>query len=158
TVDMWTDPNPYVLSIDNVTVSTLAVDNSFTVAGAGPLTVSSPGVLNNDTEVFGGNLAAVLISGPTNGTLNSLNPNGGFTYTPTNTAGYDSFVYQANDGANNLGQATVSITHTLQSQTITFGPLTNQTYGNSPFALTATASSGLAVSYVISSGPATVTN
>ncbi len=158
TLDMWTDPSQYVLSVDNVTVSTLAVDNSYTVAGAGPLSVPSPGVLSNDTEVFGGNLAAVLISGPTNGTLSSLNPNGGFTYTPTNTAPYDSFTYQANDGANNLGLATVSIVHTLQSQTITFGSLANKTYGNAPFALTATASSGLPVAYSISSGPATVTN
>jgi hypothetical protein len=157
-VDMWTDPTPYILSIDNVTVSTLAVDNSYTVAGAGPLTVPSPGVLSNDTEVLGGNLAAALVSGPTNGTLNSLNPNGGFTYTPTNTAAYDSFSYQANDGTNNLGFATVSITHTLQSQTITFGSLASQTYGNAPFVLTATASSGLPVGYSISSGPATVTN
>ena len=55
-VDMFTYPTPYVLSVDNVTVSTLAVDNSYTVNGAGPLSVSSPGVLANDTEVFGGNL------------------------------------------------------------------------------------------------------
>lgn len=33
------------------------------------------------------------------------------------------------------------------SQTITFGPLLAKTYGNAPFALTATASSGLPVSY-----------
>jgi hypothetical protein len=157
-IDMWTYPSPYVLSVDNVTVSTLAVDNNYTVTGAGPLIVSSPGVLANDTEVFGGNLAAALVSSPTNGTLNSLNPNGGFTYTPTNSATYDSFTYQANDGSTNLGTATVSITHIVQGQTITFGALTNQTYGNAPFALTATASSGLPVSYSIQSGPATVTN
>jgi len=34
-----------------------------------------------------------------------------------------------------------------QNQTITFGPLSNVTYGDAPFALTATASSGLTVTY-----------
>ena len=157
-LDMWTYPSSYVMSVDNVTVSTLVVDNSFTVNGAGPLIVSAPGVLGNDTEVFGGNLAAAVVGSPTNGILNSLNPNGGFTYTPTNSALYDSFTYQANDGGSNLGTATVSITHISQSQTITFGSLANKTYGNAPFAVSATASSGLPVSFSIQSGPATVTN
>ncbi len=42
-----------------------------------------------------------------------------------------------------------------QSQTITFNPLSNQTYGAADFALTATASSGLSVSYT-ATGNATV--
>src|SRR5262249_5958247 len=42
------------------------------------------------------------------------------------------------------------------NQTITFGALANKTYGDAPFALGATASSGLTVSYSILSGPATV--
>ncbi len=42
------------------------------------------------------------------------------------------------------------------SQTITFGPLSNKTYGDAPFTLSATASSGLAVSFSVVSGPATV--
>ena len=42
-------------------------------------------------------------------------------------------------------------------QTITFGPLPSTTLGDPPFALTATASSGLPVTYDIVSGPATVT-
>ncbi len=157
-LDMWTYPLQYVMSVDNVTVSTLVVDNSFTVNGAGPLVVSAPGVLGNDTEVFGGNLTAALVGSPTNGVLNSLSPNGGFTYTPTNSNPYDSFTYQANDGSTNLGTATVSITHISQSQTITFGSLPTKTYGNAPFALSASASSGLPVSFSIQSGPATVTN
>lgn len=37
-----------------------------------------------------------------------------------------------------------------QNQTITFGALSNVTYGDAPFALTATASSGLTVSYISS--------
>ncbi|WP_263373831.1 beta strand repeat-containing protein [Granulicella aggregans] len=57
-------------------------------------------------------------------------------------------------------QASASTAQTLtiakSAQTITFGTLGNQTYGAAPFALTATASSGLAVTYSLT-GPATVT-
>jgi hypothetical protein len=42
------------------------------------------------------------------------------------------------------------------TQTIGFGPLANQTLGSPAFALSATASSGLAVSFSIVSGPATL--
>ena len=41
-------------------------------------------------------------------------------------------------------------------QTITFGALTNKSYGDPPFALSATASSGLPVTFTNLSGPATV--
>ena len=159
-VDMFTYPASYVMSVDNVTASTLVVDNNYTVVGGGPTNVSSPGVLGNDTEVYGGTLTAALVGSPTNGTV-SLNPSGGFTYTPTNGAPYDSFSYQATDnsGATSLGTATVSITHTLLSQNISFGPLTNRTYGAAPFTLNASASpSSLPVSFNVQSGPATITN
>src|SRR5206468_12908216 len=49
-----------------------------------------------------------------------------------------------------------SFTVAKASQTITFGPLPNKTYGDPPQTLNATASSGLAVSFSIVSGPATV--
>jgi CSLREA domain-containing protein len=45
---------------------------------------------------------------------------------------------------------------TGESQSISFGALANQTYGASPVALTATASSNLPVSFAIISGPATI--
>ena len=41
-------------------------------------------------------------------------------------------------------------------QTITFGPLSNKTHEAPPFTVSATASSGLAVSFSIVSGPATI--
>ena len=157
-VDMWTDfITTYVLTVDDYTVSTLAVDNSYAVTGTNTLNVSSPGILANDTEVAGGTLSASLVNGPTNGTL-SLNANGGFTYVFTNSAPYDSFSYLGVDGSTNIGTATVSITHSLLSQTISFGSLPNKTYGNAPFGLSASASSGLPVAFSIVSGPAVVTN
>jgi parallel beta-helix repeat protein len=45
-----------------------------------------------------------------------------------------------------------------KSQAITFPTIGDKVYGSSPFALNATASSGLAVSYRVVSGPATISN
>ncbi len=57
--------------------------------------------------------------------------------------------------------ATVSRTFTVatapkQNQNITFAPLANKTFGDAPFTLAATASSGLPVSFAVLSGPATI--
>jgi hypothetical protein len=43
------------------------------------------------------------------------------------------------------------------NQTIAFGPLADQAYGTAPFSLSATASSGLTVSFSVLSGPAMIT-
>ncbi len=52
--------------------------------------------------------------------------------------------------------AAQTVTVSGTPQTITFPAIPNHVYGDAPFALTATASSGLAVSYSVVSGPATV--
>jgi hypothetical protein len=110
-VDRWT-PNTgliYALSADDVIVSTLVVNDSYSMSAIVPLVVGAPGVLGNDTEVFGTNLTAALVSGPANGVL-TLNTNGGFTYTANSGFnGIDTFAYEAVDGGNVLGTATVSI-------------------------------------------------
>ncbi|WP_162276021.1 Ig-like domain-containing protein, partial [Roseimaritima ulvae] len=70
------------------------------------------GVLSNDVDNDGDTLTAVLVAGPSDGTL-SLQPNGGFTYTPdAGFAGTDTFTYQADDGLAVSNTATVSITVT----------------------------------------------
>src|SRR6185503_13917589 len=54
-------------------------------------------------------LTAILVSGPTHGTL-TLNSDGSFTYTPaSNYLGNDSFTYKANDGQADSAIATVNI-------------------------------------------------
>ncbi|MFW9968042.1 MAG: Ig-like domain-containing protein, partial [Candidatus Thorarchaeota archaeon] len=56
------------------------------------------GVLANDNDINGDFLTAVLLSGPTHGSL-SLNADGSFTYTPDpNWYGTDSFAYEVSDG------------------------------------------------------------
>ena len=99
----------YPMSADDIVVSPLATDDSYSLAENTSLSVPAPGVLNNDTGVYGTNLTAVLVTDPAHGTLNLTN-NGGFIYIPaTNYNGSDSFVYQANDDQTNLGTATVTI-------------------------------------------------
>ncbi|EKK02698.1 protein containing Planctomycete extracellular domain protein [Rhodopirellula baltica SH28] len=71
-----------------------------------PLTIASPGVLANDTDVDGDPLTAVLV-GATNGTV-LLNSNGGFTFTPAlNYNGPATFTYRAMDSSSALSAPTV---------------------------------------------------
>jgi|GEM_PF-1123679 len=81
----------------------------------------------------------------------SLATDGVNTYTIT-------YAYAGNSGVylSSASDASTSLTVTPASQSITFGALANQTYGVAPYALNATASSGLAVSFSVVSGPATV--
>jgi hypothetical protein len=66
------------------------------------------------------------------------------TFTPTDTTDYTT------------ATASVSLPVNQATQTITFSNPGTQTYGVSPITLTATASSGLAVTYAVTSGPASV--
>ncbi len=67
-------------------------------------------VLSNDADLDGDALTAVLVSGPSHGSL-VLGANGTFTYTPAaNYNGPDSFTYKANDGTADSNIATVAIT------------------------------------------------
>ncbi len=88
----------------------VAVDDTFGMYEDETLNVSVPGVLGNDSDVNGDLLAAVLVSGPSNGTL-TLSPDGSFTYAPNpNFNGSDSFSYKANDAKLDSNEATVTIT------------------------------------------------
>ncbi|MGH8055584.1 MAG: cadherin-like domain-containing protein [Stenotrophomonas sp.] len=74
-----------------------------------PLKVKAPGVLGNDTDLDGDALTAMLVTGPTHGTL-TLNANGSFTYKPNLLfVGTDTFTYKANDGTATSNVATVKI-------------------------------------------------
>ncbi|MDD5700907.1 MAG: MBG domain-containing protein [Dehalococcoidales bacterium] len=54
------------------------------------------------------------------------------------------------------GHATGTLVIAKANQTITFGELAGKTYGDAPFDVSATASSGLPVSFSVVSGPATI--
>jgi len=97
------------ITVNPINDTPVANTNSYTVDEDKTLTVPAPGVLGNDTDIENSPLTAVLVSGPSNGSL-TLNSNGSFTYTPNaNFNGSDSFTYKANDGAADSSIATVSI-------------------------------------------------
>jgi VCBS repeat-containing protein len=87
----------------------VAVDDSYTVAKGGTLTIAKPGVLANDTDQDADALTATYNGSIAHGTIN-FTSDGSFTYTPT--AGYtgtDSFSYTASDGRGGSDVATVTI-------------------------------------------------
>jgi hypothetical protein len=128
------------LTVTPVNDPPLALEDAYGLAVGTTLTVAAPGALTNDTDVDGPSpLSALLVSGPTHGLLN-LNPNGAFSYTPTNYyIGTDSFSYRANDGLANSSPATVTLTVSYQLRilsiamsngvaTVTWSSISNQIY------------------------------
>src|SRR5439155_6412566 len=88
----------------------VAAGTSYSTNEDSALTIAAPGVLAGSSDVDGDALSAVLVSGPSHGTL-TLNAAGGFTYTPAgNYNGADSFTFKANDGSADSNVATVGIT------------------------------------------------
>ncbi|MCU0772850.1 MAG: Ig-like domain-containing protein, partial [Verrucomicrobia bacterium] len=98
------------LTITNALNAPPAASNDvFAAMESTALVIPAGGVLTNDSDPDGNILTALLVSGPTNGTL-SLSTNGGFTYTPaTRYFGPDSFTYRATDGSLTSAVATASL-------------------------------------------------
>jgi FtsP/CotA-like multicopper oxidase with cupredoxin domain len=103
----------YIVAGAVIGAPTAVDDPSYATGEDTSLVVAAPGVLGNDT---GGAAEAVLVSGPSAGTLSGgLAVDGSFTYTPnTNFSGTDAFSYVANDGGGgpNSNVAIVTITVT----------------------------------------------
>ena len=74
--------------------------------------IGAGGLLENDTDVDGDTLTAVLVDAPAHGTV-ALTSDGSLQYTPNpNFHGADSFTYRASDGQAESDPATVNITVT----------------------------------------------
>ncbi|QDU26633.1 Serine-aspartate repeat-containing protein D precursor [Anatilimnocola aggregata] len=98
------------LAVTPVNTAPLASVDSYTIAEDTQLSIITNGVLANDTDADSATLTAVLVAGPSHGTL-TLNPDGSFAYSPTaNYNGPDSFAYQANDGTLDSAITTVNLT------------------------------------------------
>jgi hypothetical protein len=110
--------------------------NTYSTPQNTPVTISAPGVLANDGDADGDTLTAVLVTGPNQGTL-TLNPSGGFTYTPiAGFVGTDSFTYRASDSQVTSNVATVTLT-VVGANAPVANPNTYQTLKNTPLAVAA---------------------
>src|SRR5205807_2679353 len=69
------------LTVNPVNDAPVAANDTYSLDEDTTLPVAGPGVLTNDTDVDGDRLTAVLVSGPSHGTL-ALNADGSFSYTP----------------------------------------------------------------------------
>lgn len=131
----WTTTNAFSLNPAHRRTLAMPVarDDAYTSGAA--LTVSSPGVLGNDTHLnLGGagiQLQAVKISNPANGSV-TLNADGSFTYTANpGFSGLDSFRYKVWDGRlDSTRNATVTIQVTNQPPG--FGPATRLIWTTPP--------------------------
>ncbi len=90
--------------------------------GTPKLTVTTPGVLANDTDDDTANrslLRAVLVTTTANGQL-TLAADGSFTYAPNSKfVGIDTFIYKANDGFWSFGATTVPMSPDSNIVTVT---------------------------------------
>jgi hypothetical protein len=133
----------------NVVVNQESQSITFT-APSSPVTYGVSPISLSATATSGLAVTFSVVSGP--GTVS------GSTLTVT---GVGTIVVAANQAGNTnyaaASQVTQSVVVNQASQTITFTqPTTPVTYGVSPISLSATASSGLAVTFTVSSGPGTI--
>ena len=138
------------------------IPGTLTVSKA-PLTVAA----NSASMVFGAALPTFTsnFSGFVNGDTAATAVTGAAVFSTTATADSPVGTYPitaalgtlaANNYSLSLGSTPGVLTVAAQGQTITFAALPNRLLGDAPFALTATASSGLPVTFTVVSGPATV--
>ncbi|HEX7330065.1 MAG TPA: cadherin-like domain-containing protein [Pyrinomonadaceae bacterium] len=130
-------------------------NNSASQSGAAYLFANSGGTWsqqaylkasNTDTlrsDLFGGSVA---ISGDT--------VIAGAAFEGSNATGVNGD--QSDNSARASGAVYVYAPIVKAAQSISFSPIGNKTYGDAPFALSATASSGLPISFAVVSGPATL--
>jgi len=99
------------ITVTPVNDAPVATSDAYATAEDTTLTIVAPGVLANDADVDG-SPRAVLVAGPSRGTL-SLNLDGSFTYTPAlNYNGPDAFTYRADDETLSSGPVTVALSVT----------------------------------------------
>lgn len=106
--------------------------------------------LHSGSGVLGGTLVGTIPSWSNSVTIT------GVTYSVAQIGVQLTAAVTSGQSLSNANSA--SFTVILDNQSITFPSPGNQTYGVAPITLTATASSGLPVSYSVTSGPATVSS
>ena len=104
-----TDTATVTMTVTAANDAPVAAADSYTTTEDTTLTAGAR-VLANDSDADQNTLTAVLVQGPSRGTL-TLSADGSFTYTPAaNESGVDTFSYKANDGSADSAPALVTIT------------------------------------------------
>jgi VCBS repeat-containing protein len=130
--DGGTDTATVTLTIVGVNDAPVANPDAYATDEDTDLVVPAPGVLANDTDVDGGTLTAVVVSGPGNGTV-TLNPDGSFTYHPAaNFNGTDTFTYTVSDGQGGTATGTATVTVRPVNDAPTLAAATLSVRENSP--------------------------
>jgi parallel beta-helix repeat protein len=125
------DNYPLMEPFQKYAIAPVAIADAWSTLEDTALYVAAPGVLNNDMDVDSVSLMAILVNGPSHGTL-SFNADGSFTYSPNvHWYGSDSFTYKANDGTLDSNTATVTVTVDPTPPTITGISPTEGTQGQS---------------------------
>ncbi|SDX76109.1 Ig-like domain-containing protein [Halobellus clavatus] len=94
-----TDTATVTITVTETNQAPIARNDSYIASENRTLTVSAPGVLDDDSDPDGDSLTADIVSSPDNGTL-TLAANGSLSYTPApGFNGSDSFTYEASDGS-----------------------------------------------------------
>ena len=144
--------SPTGLVIDNTgTIYVLDTDNSTIRRGVPP--VAATVGLSGLSQTYDGSAKSALVSTTPGGLSVALTYNGSAT-PPTDAGSYTIVATVTQPGY--VGSTSGTLIVSKATQSISFGAIPTQTLGVAPFTLAATASSGLPITYVISSGPATV--
>jgi VCBS repeat-containing protein len=114
-----------------------ASSDAYSTSEEAVLNVPASGVLGNDSDAQSNPLTAVLVTGPSHGTL-QLNANGSFVYTPpANYQGSDSFTYRAHDGSEYSNIASVALMVTAVNDPPAGTNKTVSTQEDTPYVFTA---------------------
>ncbi len=104
----WSDPGTVNLTVQDQLAT--AVADSYATTYNSKLSVAGPGVLGNDSDLDGDPMTALLVSGPSKGSL-SLNPDGSFSYIANKgSIGTDSFTYKVRSFGADSAPTAVTLT------------------------------------------------
>jgi hypothetical protein len=135
------------------TAPTLSYTNPPALAFKGSTTVT-PAAAGDNGSITGYSVQSVA---PALTTAPTVNSSGVVSITNAQPAGTHTITIRATDNCGAISDASFTLTVNKGDQTITFGALANKTFGDPDFSVSATATSGLAVS-LAASGQCTVTS
>ena len=124
------DEEEITVTVYEVNVAPVAVDDTYATVKNQVLTIVAPGVMSNDTDADlpANTLTAVLVTDiPAGEGILVFAPSGAFSYTPNRFPGLTSFTYKVFDGNVYSNVATVTITVTEGNLPPTDITMTDQT-------------------------------